>query len=636
MCGISGLILKKENALNASEIIQKMNLAIAHRGPDGDGFLLVDRDEAIPFAGAITSIKKVNQLNYFPEKNILNSELNPFLAFGHRRLSILDLSNYGHQPMCNQNGTNWIVFNGEIYNYIELREELKAKGYTFISESDTEVVLAAYQEWNENCVLHFNGMWAFCIYDAEKNICFASRDRLGVKPFYYVNSSNYFGFASEQKAFVKSGLVSGETNDIQLHDYLINGRVEHDENNFFNNVNELKGGYSLIYSLRNHAISVSKYYSTQISTENNTKSDVDLIAEIKNKVTRAVKIRMRSDVEVGTCLSGGLDSSIIAALMTQENKKGIHCFTSVFKGEVFNEEEYANLMANSIGARLHKINPDENSFLSNLNELIYSQDVPIWDTSTFSQFMVMKLAAQHKIKVVLDGQGADELFGGYHHYFIAKWKKLLSEGNSRKAFQEIKASQKTINSPFIFFAKEKLKERMHVSGAVYEKFFKPEFLQLSEKINPVKYFNSVNEQQLYDIEEARLKPFLKCEDRCAMWHSVESRTPFSDDVHLIQLMFSFDGERKIQNGVLKHLFREAFKTELPEKIYKRYDKRGFETPMKKWILNLLPIIQEEIKPLEDTILKKDFIKKFNLDDDKQIKVLFKLFVYSRWKKLFEN
>lgn len=633
MCGVAGIILKRTGTIDLVDKIQSMNRAMAHRGPDGEGYLLIS-NKAEPFSGQNFNHNSSFKAPYLPNESITNASGVHSIAFGHRRLSIIDLQLSGHQPMCDSSEKYWIVFNGEIYNYIELREELKKKGHHFVSASDTEVVIAAYKEWKEDCVNRFDGMWAFMIYDIERKICFASRDRLGVKPFYYVENDRFFAFASEQKAFVKAGLIKAETDIYQLHDYLINGRVENFKENFFKGVTELQPGSSLLYDQNDGKVLIKQYYKVKESHENDECTEEQLILQIRDKLFHSIRLRLRSDVEVGTCLSGGIDSSIISALMNGIGGKRIHCFTSVFQGESFNEEFFAATMAKEINAHLHTIEPTADSFLRDIDELIYSQDVPIWDTSTYSQFSVMKLAAQNKIKVVLDGQGADELFGGYHHHFVAKWKGLFKAGQTMRAIKEISTSSRSISNPFLFYAKERVKERINKEAKVNAQLFNSDFIQVSTVVNPVVYFDSVNAQQINDIENARLKPFLKCEDRCGMWHSVESRTPFSDDVALIQLMFSFNGDKKIKDGVSKYLLREAFKDMLPNKIYTRYDKRGFETPMKKWMSSLLPKIKEELHSIEPGIVHSNFLQRLDMNSPSHVKILFKLFVYLRWKKVF--
>jgi asparagine synthase (glutamine-hydrolysing) len=248
----------------------------------------------------------------------------------------------------------------------------------------------------------------------------------------------------------------------------------------------------------------------------------------------------------------------------------------------------------------------------------------------------MELAKKNNIKVVIDGQGADELFAGYHHHFVAKWNNLFAEGKSMEMIRDIKLSKKTIGSPFLFYAKEKVKQKRNVNSSVLGHFFTDEFLGVSGLENSAVYFNSVNEQLRDDIERARLKTFLKCEDRCGMWHSVESRTPFSDDVDLIDFMFSFDGNRKIKNGISKYLLREAAKELIPSEIYSRYDKKGFETPMKKWVTELKPVMIQDIKSADFGFLKITALDKLNLESSAQMKLFFKLFILSRWKKVFNS
>lgn len=611
-----------------------MSQAIRHRGPDGEGFMLATNTSTTPFS--FQPAFKNKQLNYIPQNSLPENSDEAFLAFAHRRLSIIDLSETGHQPQCDAKQTLWIVFNGEIYNYIELRNELKLLGHSFVSESDTEVVLYAYKQWGENCVKRFNGMWAFCIYDREKKICFASRDRLGVKPFYYLNQPDYFCFASEQKAFVKSGLITAKINKKALHDYLINDLIENEAHNFFDSVLELWPGHNLVYDITNKTISTHTYYhlTDKVNLTNDVLSDEQLIEKIRHSFENSVKLRLRSDVEVGTCLSGGIDSSALAITMAKNSPQPIHCFTSVFRSEQFNEEYFADVVAQQIGAKHYKTEPDLTGFEKEIDALIYSQDVPIWSTSTYAQYKVMELAGKHHIKVVLDGQGADELFAGYHHHFIAKWNNLLLQGNYSEAWKDIRLSAKTIPSPLIFYMKERVKQ----AYLFYKKdlliFFKPEFIQQFEVKNASTYFNTVNEQLINDIYTTRLKSFLKCEDRCGMWHGVESRTPFSDDVELMELLFSFNGNKKLKNGVSKYLLREALKDKLPKEVYSRYDKKGFETPMQKWIIALKPKLLNEIKQAQFDFVNYTRIENCNLNNTFHYKLLFKLFVLSRWKKVF--
>lgn len=638
MCGIAGIILKQKNNFPLQEKISLMANAIKHRGPDGEGFMLATHEEAKPYFNQLSNNFTRKDLNYIPEANINSVSGNFDIAFAHRRLAIIDLTESGHQPMCDAFGKHWITFNGEIYNYIELREELKNLGHHFISESDTEVVLASYKEWGVKCVDRFNGMWAFCIYDIEKQICFASRDRFGVKPFYYINNDYFFSFASEQKAFIKSGLHEAKINQKALHNYLINGLLETNKLNFFEGIVELWPGTNLIYDVKTTEIKTEVFYdlANQVNLKSDNLSEKELIEKIEAVFINSVKLRLRSDVEVGTCLSGGIDSSALAATISEITHKPVYCFTSVFKNQQLNEEHFADVVAKKIKAKHYKIEPTLEEFLIEVDDLVYSQDVPIWDTSTYAQYKVMELAKQHNIKVVLDGQGADELFGGYHHHFLAKWNNLFSIGHIVSGIKDISKSQKTIPSAFQFYAKEKIKQKKYFNKKHFNLFFKADFLDSYDIENPSIHFDDVNKQLIHDIYHTRLKSFLKCEDRCGMWHSVESRTPFADDIELINLLFSFNGNKKIKNGVSKYLLREAVKDKLPKEIYERYDKKGFETPMQDWIKKMRPQIISEIKHANFTFVDYEKLSTINPNNSFQNKLLFKLFVLSRWQKVFSK
>lgn len=636
MCGISGIISKEKDRINLCEKIAGLSGAISHRGPDGEGFMLAGPGNTVPYFRDHQIPGQRNDLLYIPKEPLPAGAENKFLAFAHRRLAIIDLSESGHQPMCNTEGKIWITFNGEIYNYIELKAELKQLGRTFISDSDTEVVLRAYEQWGQNCVERFNGMWAFCIYDSEKQICFASRDRFGVKPFYYINNSSYFAFASEQKAFTASGLIRAAISRKAAHNYLVNGLLENETQNFFEGITELWPGHNLVYELNTKKLETKPYYNLaeHINLKNDSLSDRELIDMVSQSLENAVRLRLRSDVEVGTCLSGGIDSSAIAAIISQVTGQPLYCFTAVFRGRAINEEHFADAVATKIGARHIKTEPSLEGFISDVDALVYSQDAPIWSTSTYAQYKVMELAKQNKIKVVLDGQGADELFGGYHHHFVAKWNNLLSQGKILHGLKDISSSAKSISNPFAFYLKERMKHHNNFGEKQLSGIFDTAFINEYPVKNPFSYFKDLNLQLVHDIYETRLKSFLRCEDRCGMWHSVESRTPFSDDPQLIELLFSFNGNRKIKNGVSKYLLREAVKQKLPPEIYRRYDKRGFETPMQEWISKMRPQIIKEIKAAGFKFVNEKNLDTVNENNQSHNILLFKLFILSRWQQVF--
>lgn len=635
MCGIAGIINKSSSQLNATEIALSMSKILKHRGPDGEGLVGFSADAITPF---ITDEcpALLSNVNYIPK---INYSASPkyFAAFAHRRLAIIDLNATGHQPMCDVDVNVWITYNGEIYNYKEVKIELQKLGHIFVSESDTEVIINAYKQWGLNCVNHFNGMWAFCLYDKTKNTFFASRDRLGVKPFYYINNTTFFAFASEQKAFVKSNLVKATFNQKALHNYLLNDELENQSANFFEGINELMPGENIVYDYNTGSLTISTYFNKEQlpNYTNNKLSNAELVDLIKKELFNAITLRLRSDVEVGTCLSGGLDSSVIAGVMAQSVTKPINCFTSVFNDGAINEEQFADLVSKKINAKHFKTEPTVDEFENDFENLIYALDAPIWDTSTYAQFRVMKLAKEHGIKVVLDGQGADELFAGYHHHFISHWEQTIKDSGLAKGFSAISKSSISIPQPFKFFFKQKLKELFPSFTQNHLSLLKSDFVNANPLANNNIYNNNVNQQLLSDMGSKRLKSFLRCEDRCGMWHSVESRTPFSDDIGLMHLLFSFNGNRKIQNGISKYFLREAARTVLPNEVYTRYDKVGFETPMKQWVNQLLPQIFDAIEKANFSFVDIASLKKnYKPNSQNHIKLLFKLFVLAKWQKVF--
>jgi len=627
MCGIAGVI-SKNNSLSLKETVFAMSQAIKHRGPDGEGFAFFSNTKSIPvFSNETPQINKERHSFLFnPNTSIQNIESNYEIAFAHRRLSIIDLSESGHQPMCDTQGDYWITFNGEVYNYIELREELKNKGHVFVTQTDTEVVLEAYKEWGVECLQKFNGMFAFTLLDKKNNQVFCARDRVGVKPFYYSNTNKAFAFASEYKAFIKSKLIPFEINETQQFDFIVNGNLENTEQSLFKGINELKPSHYLVYNLRTHTFQVSNYYSLPKQTLN-IKSELEIIQTIEEKLLNAINLRLRSDVEVGSCLSGGLDSSIIAGVSKhlQPNKQ-MKLFTAVFPNELFDETNYAKQVSDFVGGNWKTVSPTAGEFFKDIEELNYYQDLPVWSTSTYSQHRVMKLASENHIKVVLDGQGADELFGGYSHHYMALWKEQFS-------FKNINDSKQTIQNAYKLFGKVLLKDAFGLS-VDYSNYFHSDKKQFGKSKNE-KLKSTLNAQLAADYQ-GRLKSYLKCEDRCSMAFGIESRVPFADDVELVDYLFSIKGSEKIQKGISKYLLREASKNYIPNTIYARRDKIGFETPVQKWFLphkkQMINEISSQLNFLNTDYLAANFehllISKPNF--------IVRLYSLAIWKKVYSD
>ncbi|MBI3518518.1 MAG: asparagine synthase (glutamine-hydrolyzing) [Bacteroidetes bacterium] len=630
MCGISG-ILSKRNTEFMKDTVFAMSRAMKHRGPDGEGFAFFSDTACMAaYSDETPSINKESRSFLFNPVTAIHDVADGYsVAFAHRRLSIIDLSESGHQPMCDTSSGYWITFNGEIYNYVELREELRNKGHVFVTQTDTEVVLEAYKEWGCGCLQKFNGMFAFALWDKKSNQVFCARDRAGVKPFYFSNTEQCFAFASEYKAFLKSGLLKFEINETQQFDFIVNGHLETTDQSLFKGIYELKPAHYLVYDLSDHRYQITPYYSLPTTLITDT-PESQLVELIEDKLIHAVKLRLRSDVEVGSCLSGGLDSSIIAGIVKYlQPDKSMKLFTAVFPNESFDETNYAKLAAGYVSGSWQTVSPTADEFFRDAEHLNYFQDLPVWSTSTYSQHRVMKLAADHHIKVVLDGQGADELFGGYSHHYMALWKEHLGF-NTIERINEAKA---TIPGAYQLFGKQLLKDVFGLSidySGYFDKTHKRFGKSRNDKLN-----SSLNEQLATDYR-GRLKSFLKCEDRCSMAFGIESRVPFADDVDLVDYLFSIPGNKKIQQGVSKYLLREATKTYIPSQIYNRKDKIGFETPVTKWFLphkkQVIDTINSQLDFVDGTYLASNF------DTLIQRKPAFLLRLYSLsiWKKVFIN
>lgn len=630
MCGIAGIASKTAQAPNLKEAVFGMSRAIAHRGPDGEGFAFFYGDTAQPlFSDHTPEANRQSSRFAFNPAQSIHDAAQPVMAFAHRRLSIIDLSEAGHQPMCDADARVWITFNGEIYNYIELRAELESKGYTFSTHTDTEVIIQAYRCWGYECLQHFNGMWAFAIYDAAKQQVFCARDRAGVKPFYYINSQQVFAFASEHKAFIKTGLINFSIDEANQFDFLVNAKLEHRTSSLFEGICELPPSHYLLYNIKSHSLQVTRYASLKEGTAHEG-SEEELINGIRQTLVDAVKLRLRSDVEVGSCLSGGIDSSAIAGIVHHlQPAQRLKLFTSVFEGEAFDESAYAAKVSAFVHGDWHTVSPAAGDFFDDIAQLNYYQDLPIWSTSTYSQYRVMKLAREHGIKVVLDGQGADEIFSGYTHHYLSYWKELASGMRFGLLRREISASKDTLANPLNTLLKQYAKD-LAGSAVSYQSY-----LPASSKSQPEKILTGLNRQLAHDYAGGRLKSYLKCEDRCSMAFGIESRVPFADDTELVNRLFSIPSSYKIKNGTLKYLLREAVKEFIPPVVYQRKDKVGFETPQVKWLKAGRSRIIDAATTL-DIVNADSLVKDFDRLVETKPYFILRLYSFAVWKTVFSE
>lgn len=568
MCGIAGILDLTPNK-HSREIIKKMTAVLEHRGPDDDGF--------------------------FSDGPV---------HLGFRRLAILDLSRAGHQPMSSKDGSRWIVFNGEVYNYRELRSELQQLGHTFISSSDTEVILAAHEQWGEECVKRFNGMWAFAIWEKKKKQLFCSRDRFGVKPFYYYTSGTEFIFGSEIKALLVHPHVPRHPNLHRVYDYLAYGYLDHTPQTFFEGINQLPPAHSLTLT-DDGSIRIRRYWDLEIGKETLLQNDEEYAGKFLSLFQDSIRLRLRSDVPVGTCLSGGLDSSSIVCVVNDIFQKekitniGDHqnTFSAAYEEKEVDEREYSQAVIEKTGASSHLIFPSAQDVLTDLDQVVYHQDEPFGSTSIFAQWYVMKRARQAGMKVMLDGQGADELLAGYYGYFGPYLASLLRSFHLIRLPHEFLAWKKNHGGNYALLLRQamtgivmKLMPRLlssfiistgRADGSI---FLSEEFMKkyAAPPSRLTKSYRDPLQNELHRVLLTGLPALLHYEDRNSMAWSIEARVPFLD-YRLVEYVFSLPNEQKINNGTTKIVLRNAMKSILPEKVRLRQSKLGFATPEAVWL-----------------------------------------------------
>ncbi|MCS7057117.1 MAG: asparagine synthase (glutamine-hydrolyzing), partial [Thermoflexales bacterium] len=446
MCGIAG-IYRLDGAPIDLQQLRRMADLLRHRGPDDEGYALFDT-----CSGYALHLKGPDSPAALDLPDVRTAEAPPAnLGLAERRLAILDLTPAGHTPMVSRDGLLTIVFNGEIYNYVELRETLRELGHVFHSTGDTEVLLAAYSEWGEACVERFNGMWAFAIWDAKQRQLFCSRDRFGVKPFYYVHMPGRFAFASEPKALWGAGLVEPHLNVPLLEDFLAGYEASRLDETLFAEIRQLPAGHTLIVT--GEGVSVRRFWSLPVNPELGPPRPEPTAAErVLELLTDAVRLRLRSDVPIGTCLSGGLDSSAIVALINRLMYSEHHMsrtqigaqqktFTAAYENDASDERHFARLVIEQTGAAWHCTFPTAETLQADLERFIWHHDEPPITTSMYAQWCVMRLARECGITVTLDGQGADELWGGYLPFDVYL-SQMLRAGRWLRLIQELAAVQR--------------------------------------------------------------------------------------------------------------------------------------------------------------------------------------------------
>lgn len=539
MCGIVGF-----SGAPDQKVLAKMNHSIFHRGPD---------DESLYET--------------------------PNFSIGFRRLSIVDLSKNIY-PIYNETKDICVVLNGEIYNYVELREELKSLGHKFKTKSDTEVIVHGYEQWGEDVVLKLRGMFVYVIHDILKDELFIARDRLGIKPLYYTEIGGRIAFASEIKALFAGFKVDREIDENSVFQFLAYRLHDVDQNTFFKNVKRLLPGHKMhIDKLGNYHI--QKYWYPAFNPEFRSKTSDEVYAEeFREKFLETVKLHMIGDVPVGTTLSGGLDSSGITSLAAKfhkesGNKEKFYSFSAIHPGETVNEEEYIDSVIEFSGAESIKVIPSVEDFWNEISTWTYFQEEPVISGAPYAYYVVMREARKH-VTVILSGQGGDELLAGYIPYFMSYWQSAWDQGRPLKALSELYSGKDLYLKYVLAKIDQKLKSGNQINPAEFVKrpdtYQKPAF----------KHKRNLNERLFEDVNSTTTQCLLRYEDKNSMAHSLESRVPFYDHV-MAEYVFNLPIDQKIKKGWNRYVYRNAMKGLMPEKNRLRRSKIGFTNPEWEWI-----------------------------------------------------
>jgi asparagine synthase (glutamine-hydrolysing) len=559
VCGIFGLVTKT-GPVDADQVGQLTDL-VAHRGPDGRG---------VRVSGNV--------------------------GLGHRRLAIIDLSEDGAQPMRDRRYPIWITYNGEIYNYLELRAELEALGFTFHTASDTEVLLTAYVCWGEKCLERFNGMWSFAIHDERDNTLFCARDRFGVKPFYYVNTPKEFAFGSEIRQLLP--LIKRRVADDDLvSDFLVCGLSDHTNRTFFEGVEKLPPGHRLRVNVSTGQFDVARYYA--LKPQLTKVDDANAPHSLKDLLDDATRLRLRSDVRVGTCLSGGLDSSTVASLAAKRyslnSNEAFYAITAVSQQTSNNEEKYAAEVATKSGLNWLRTEPTYEEFASTAETLLDVQEEPFAGPSIMMQYEVMRTARLHGVIVLLDGQGGDETLLGYHRYYAAWLLDHLNRGGIAGFLSAFRAAMQAGLSP--------LRLIMYLLGAgsagIRSAFYRWRYSFLKKPRLPealrrfARTTRDALAMQVLEITETNLPMLLRFEDKNSMRFGIETRLPFLD-YRFVEFALGLSTRVKLNKGWTKWPLRAAAQDILPATICWRKDKIGFAAPDQIWLNRHSPVMYTKV------------------------------------------
>jgi asparagine synthase (glutamine-hydrolysing) len=566
MCGIAGLVSSEQLDLDAPRRVACMRDVIAHRGPDDCGM-------------------------YCDAQAVL----------GHRRLSIVDLKN-GQQPLSNERRDVWVTFNGEIYNHADVRRELEARGHSYRSRSDTETIVHAYEEWGDDCVDRFNGMFAFAIWDESRRRLLLARDRLGIKPLYWAHRGSLLLFGSEIKAIFASGLIEPEARLSALPEFL-GTRATAGAKTLYSGILKLLPGHRLVYE--NGDVRITQYWDVPVGETRRAVHRADVVAEFKERLTESVRRQLMSDVPLGVFLSGGLDSSAIAATMAGLRGQPIETFSVAFEEQAYSELPYSRAVSDAIGATRHEVVVDECGFFDALPKLVWHEDEPIAHPSSVPLYFVSSLARRH-VTVVLTGEGSDELLAGYGRYPRIAWNWRAASVYERTVPGPIRSAIERQIVPSLpealarYARRSFLTDRSH-EAMVFDSFGSVRLAEQRALVSPalrdsitagqayaasLAYFDrpgrhsTLLDRLLYADIKTYLVELLMKQDQMSMAASLESRVPFLDHT-LVEFAASLPDAWKLSGWTTKRVLREAMKSVLPEAILNR-PKMGFPVPLRAW------------------------------------------------------
>ncbi|HYF32002.1 MAG TPA: asparagine synthase (glutamine-hydrolyzing) [Chitinophagaceae bacterium] len=607
MCGISALVNRNDQPVSRA-LLQNLNEKAIHRGPDGEGV--------------------------FIENNV---------GLAHRRLAIIDLTSCGAQPM--EKLDNIITYNGEIYNFVQLRKQLEMAGYTFHSRSDTEVILAAYDYWKEDCLSRFEGMWSLVIYDRKRERLFCSRDRFGQKPFHYAIIDNYFVVASEIKQIAAlPGFRATWQPQVAFH-FLNHGALNYSAETFFEGVHSLPAGHQLVYDLRTHSYTIRQWYEFKDNPVPKKISFPEAAAEFRRLFEQSVVARLQSDVNLGASLSGGLDSSAVCCVMQRLNGKTSHKSISVcWDDPQIDEQPYTDAIISTTGNDSVKVFPDINELHTNcaLSRIIYAQDQPILSASYFAEFKLYEAAQTEGLTVMLDGHGADEYLGGYTAFNFYYLHGLLSSANLQHFYRQWKKIALMHTMPLSLFIRNCIELRYKYLFPGIKPFLNQRWAKNYLEKDPALLSSS------YDLKHFTLHQLFVCSlpsqvhsaDRNSMHHSIEARMPFLDH-RLVEFVYNLPDTQKIRDGFSKAILRQALGDVLPEKVKNRQNKLGFPAPEVSWMRRNAAWVNQEITESMANfpgIFNEQYIKSLLASFTKSLpsdySVLFRLISLNRWAKVF--